>query len=326
MRRVGFVLLAMFAGCGAAGDRGSPPGAGWTTFHDPRNGLSVRFPSSWHRARVSLTPDLVDPRELLSLGSFPLSARPRGRCAQFPAPAMLRAGPRDVFLTIQERSGPASGDYPARRRPFALGRAGESEAEACGASARAWHSYWIAFRDAGRPFYALVLIGVRAPATRVRELRAVLDSLRFDRSTRFEAGPGVSGRLPPGWRLIDRRLAVAVPSDRQIAAATFTVPPGPPERNCTPAAALHRIGSRDALVYGFAYDEGTSLRDFPRRPAHFRLDPRALQPYECMGRSYLIRWREHGRGLQAHVYFGDRAGAARRREALQFLDDLVIEE
>jgi hypothetical protein len=45
-----------------------------------------------------------------------------------------------------------------------------------------------------------------------------------------------------------------------------------------------------------------------------------------MGRSYMLRWREHGMAVQAHVFLGEDAGAERRAQALELLDHLVLEE
>ncbi|MCW2991835.1 MAG: hypothetical protein JWM73_2429 [Solirubrobacterales bacterium] len=326
MRRCGLLALALLAGCGAAADHASPAAVGWTTFNDPANGLTARFPSTWQRARSSLTPHLSDPRELISLGTFAVPPARDADCAHLPVAAMRAAGPTDVFVSIQERAGAARDGFAPRARPFALGPADDSEATTCAPDPRPWRSHWVAFTDAGRPLYALVLIGEDAPAERVRELREVLDGLEFDRSTRFVAGPGVAGRLPSGWSLVERQLAAAVGPDQQIAAASFPVPPGPPDGNCTPRAALDRIGPGDAFVYAFAYTGHVTAGLFPPRPEHFALDPDTLAPYECMGESYLLRWSEHGRALQAHVYLGAGASAERRAEALRFLDDLVIEE
>lgn len=326
MRLPALLALAALAGCGASGDRPVSSPVGWTTFNDERNALTVTFPSTWRRAQRSLTPDLTDPLEIVSVGSFAPGPRDDDDCAQFPVGAMRAAGATDVFVSIQERTGRARGEFTPRERPFALGPADDSEANACVGGDRPWRTHWIPFADAGRPFYAFVLIGDEAPPERVEDLQAVLDGLRFEPSERFTAGRGNGGRLPPGWSLVRRRLAAAVSDENQIAAATFAVPPGPPDSHCTPAAALDRLGPDDAFVYVFAYDEGTSRDSFPPRPERFTLDPESLKPYECMGTSYLIRWREHGRGFQAHVYLGDGAGQQRQAEALRFLDDLVIGE
>ncbi len=60
------------------------PPPGWTTYRDDRRGYEVSFPSGWHRARRSLS-TVVDPREILSVATYPLRPTPRerkgyGRC------------------------------------------------------------------------------------------------------------------------------------------------------------------------------------------------------------------------------------------------------
>lgn len=330
MRRLAILLtgLGVLAGCGDSGDRATRTPTGWTTFHDAAGGVTVRFPSSWHRATESLTPNLLEPREILSLGTFPLAAGPHGHCSQMPVPALREAGAHDVFLTVQEREGAVRDErsFPPRTEPFDLGAADDSEAQACvGGERRPWRSHWVAFSDAGRPLYLLALIGEDAPPERVHELREVLDGLEFTRTRRFSLPQNVDGRLADGWNLIERRLAAAVGAEQQIAAGTFTVPAGPPDGNCTPAPALRRIDPDDAFVYAFEYAGDPGGRDpFPPRPPHFALDEESLQPYECVGVSYLLRWREHGRWFQAHLSFGEDAGADRRREALELLDNLAV--
>lgn len=179
-RRTTIALGAVAACLGGCGNLSAPsperPHAGWTSYHDARNGLSVRFPSSWWRARGSLTPALADPVEVLSLGTQRLRYRPNDRCAQMPVSALVALGPRDVFLSLQERRGPAPG-FPPRTRPLRL--PASSAADACAGGPRPWRSYWQSFSDSGRRFHLLAVVGNRAPARRVRELHEVIDGLRF---------------------------------------------------------------------------------------------------------------------------------------------------
>jgi hypothetical protein len=169
-------LAASVAGCGRSGAEPSAPDAGWTTFDDAARGVVVRFPSSWHRAPSRLTPFLAAPRELLALGTFALRPDGRGACAQMPVRALRAAGARDVLLTVLD-AGRATSRFPPRRRPFALGA--PTRALECVAPDPRRRAYWVPFRDAGRALYALVVVGAKAPGERVRELRRVLDSLRF---------------------------------------------------------------------------------------------------------------------------------------------------
>ena len=75
---------------------------GSVTYQDPNDAFSVTYPSDWIRAQENLTPRLVDPREILSLETFPMSADGPRSCEQFPAPAIEDLGPGDAFVSIQD--------------------------------------------------------------------------------------------------------------------------------------------------------------------------------------------------------------------------------
>jgi hypothetical protein len=67
----------MLPACGertAAGQRtaASPPAQ---LVNDPLHGIAVELPPGWQRATVSLTPNLEDPRDVLSVGTFALRYR-----------------------------------------------------------------------------------------------------------------------------------------------------------------------------------------------------------------------------------------------------------
>ena len=196
------VLAAVLAGCGTAPARHAGRGrAGWTSFRDARNGLTVRFPSAWHRVRGSLTPHLADPTEILSVGTMAVPHPVNETCPELPVAGLRAAGARDVFLSLQERRVPGDGFAP-RARPFRLGvgedesrPGGSSLAGTCARGRRPWWSYWRLFSDAGRRFYLLAVIGDQAPARRVRQLHQVIDSLRFERIDPHAPFPrGGSGR------------------------------------------------------------------------------------------------------------------------------------
>ena len=60
----------------------------WTTYRDKERRLEVSYPNDWYRSEEPLTPYLGDPKEILSLGSYPL--RPGGdRCAHHPVNALF---------------------------------------------------------------------------------------------------------------------------------------------------------------------------------------------------------------------------------------------
>lgn len=186
MRLAAVALIALVAtGCGAADREREPaiePRAGWTTYHDERRGYTATFPSGWHRARESLTPNLLAPREILSLGSYPLryDAEPRCPVPGCPVPALDGLGPTEVLLSIQE-AGRGAG-FPARRRPMRLPRddlRSPPGVKPCWRDRVEWTTFH-SFGDAGRNFYVFAAVGTRVSLRSRRELQHVLDSLRFE--------------------------------------------------------------------------------------------------------------------------------------------------
>jgi hypothetical protein len=74
--------------CGA----GRTAGSSTVPVTELGHGLSVQLPAGWQAAGVSLTPHLLDPREEMSVATFPLHYR-QGRCAQFPSGTLEDLGP-----------------------------------------------------------------------------------------------------------------------------------------------------------------------------------------------------------------------------------------
>lgn len=192
MRRATAVLAVASAGllaaCGEQGSRlaNRAGSAGPTTYRSAEWGYRVSFPSGWRRAHGRLSPKVTNPREILSLGTFPLRYRPTD-CEAFAGSAQQDVGPRDAFLTIQESSARSPDLFSLRPRRFGptAKAPGQPEAVKPIEAGSCPHSdalvHWFPFRDAGRAFYVLFAYGRSAP----RELRAeaygILDSLRFDR-------------------------------------------------------------------------------------------------------------------------------------------------
>jgi hypothetical protein len=163
-------VLVVLAGCGGGG---SP-----TTLHRA-DGLTYRVPAGWHVASRSLTPHLVNPRELFTAGTGRLVRRD-GLCSHLPSAALAAMKPDDVLVTVLERFRGTAG-FPARPQHFALGPAGASEAETCAGPHPAFASHWFGFRQSGRAFHVLVAVGTSASRARVREALALLDSMRIRR-------------------------------------------------------------------------------------------------------------------------------------------------
>jgi hypothetical protein len=157
------------------------------TYEDRRWGFTVAVPDEWQRATTSLTPSLVDPREILAVATFPLAAGD-GLCD-----SLKRISPAEAFVTVQERGRGAYGraDFPARPARFEPDPElpGTSEWPDCGGDRPPipMLDYWFGFSDAGRAFHVFVGVGNDAPPDVRRQAFRILDSLRFD--------PAVK----PGW-------------------------------------------------------------------------------------------------------------------------------
>lgn len=153
------------------------------TFDLGASNMVVAYPREWHLAEETLTLNLSDPREMFSLGSFPL--RPgQPNCAQVPTQALHDMGATDVFLTVQERT--SNADTTAfYARPDEFGPTSGStdhvfydclepeERDDIGAI------HWIWFTDQGRYFHVLVALGREAATTDVSAAWNVLDQLEI---------------------------------------------------------------------------------------------------------------------------------------------------
>jgi hypothetical protein len=181
MVAVGLGLLALGAGCGAARERqASAP----QTSSFQAHGLTVALPAGWQAAGTSLTPHLVDPREVLTVATYPLRYR-RTACAQVAGSALEDLGPRDAFVTLQERGrdpGSTWPDFPERPAHFGPQLGGRSEASACVPGAH-FSDHWFGFSAGGRHFHADVAFGPQASAATRAAAWTVLDSLRVDPAT-----------------------------------------------------------------------------------------------------------------------------------------------
>jgi hypothetical protein len=178
----GLVAAVLASGCGAA--RTVAPefesGGEGTRITNARHGYSVALPAGWHRAGRNLTPQLMDPREILSVATYPLRYTRRARCRipGCPTPALNGFRATDILMSIQERlhARTATEDVAIdlERRQAGLGAGPGS----CTRGRIAWYAFE-AFAEAGRSLYVLVVVGKRAPATARADLKRVLGSLRF---------------------------------------------------------------------------------------------------------------------------------------------------
>jgi hypothetical protein len=169
MRRTALLLTlaaAYLAGCDGAEDR---------TAELPRSvgadGVKMELPPGWHGASENLTPKLVNPREVLSVGTLRMRPTVRGSCTQLPTEAYAEMGPADGLITIQER-GQGRGSlrgYPARPAHFQV----RAQRGAHGCAPPSLNFQQFIFSDAGRRFYAYVALGKRGPED---EAESILDS------------------------------------------------------------------------------------------------------------------------------------------------------
>lgn len=293
--------------------------------------FTARLPAGWTLASESLTPHLVNPVEILSAGTFG-DMRPReGTCAQMPVGALERIGPDDAFVTVQERFGEPT--FPDRPEHFGLpDEVGNGDATACARKGGEFQEYWFGFRDAGRGFHVLVVLGRDAPAQRREEALALLDSIRFEQGPQGvhldpdmavhaeDSDARLSWVLVPPWRRYDWPMT-SVDGER-LAIGTFDLQRSAPDENCTPRAAIDALPPSGAFIYVFEYVDSQDhpVPDFPNRTGELVLG--GEQSFECLGESQMVRWRDHGRDFQAHLYFGPRAAEPLKRDALSILNSI----
>lgn len=177
------VLSAVSNRAGSDERPATPPGDGWTTAVIKSHGLTVGLPPGWRLSAESLTPHLSDPREVMSAATFPLRFR-SGRCNHMPDGALAAIGPADGFVSVQERGRSphaSSRDFPPRPAVFDAGaKQHPGDVAGCLGGTPKTVEYWIPFSDANRRFYALVVLGPRAPEQTRDEAFAILDRLHFD--------------------------------------------------------------------------------------------------------------------------------------------------
>ncbi|MHB8468303.1 MAG: hypothetical protein ACYDCH_00900 [Gaiellaceae bacterium] len=134
---------------------------------------------------------------------------------------------------------------------------------------------------------------------------------------------GVTVRYPPSWFATARPLTPVSWPSQIIALASYPLPTSDAGADgCEPKAALTRMPAGGAFVYGLDYGPlstaGVRPSDFPPEPKHFTLT--GFARYECMGPSYMVRFRSGGRAFQIHISLGRKAGRATRATVLRILD------
>ena len=177
----GLVAAVLATGCGATGCSATGTvapelrsGSEGSRITDVRHGYIVALPAGWFRARRNLTPQLLEPREILSVATYPLRYQRRARCRipGCPTPALNGFRATDILMSIQERmdARTTTGDVAIDlgRRQTGLGGTGN-----CTPGRVAWYAFE-SFAESGRSLYVLVVVGTRAPATARADLKRVL--------------------------------------------------------------------------------------------------------------------------------------------------------
>jgi hypothetical protein len=210
-RRDAVVVVAIAAALltlvlsGAIGSASGPPAAAPTKLASHRFGFTVNLPSGWSRAAERLVPKLLDPREILSAGTFAMPVGGGGNCGREPVAAIDSMHRGDALVSIQEfattprvrsrlaRTSPPLSTYSSAAR-LDLRREPRAPGERVPTSQALW-SATLPFRDHGRGFDALVYLkGTPSPA-RLEQVVSILKGLSFQPGA-YVALPGSAGSPP----------------------------------------------------------------------------------------------------------------------------------
>lgn len=200
LRTSAYALAAavLAAGCGATGTvaQERERAAEAARINDAQRGFSLTLPAGWHRAGSNLTPQLTEPREILTVATYPLRYARRARCsvAGCPTPALNGFRATAILLSIQERmdAKPAGKDVPIALRDQ------RAVSARCARDRVAWFAFE-PFSEAGRRLYAFVAMGKRAPASAKADLERLLASLRFSERRSTSLVVARKGEVNGGW-------------------------------------------------------------------------------------------------------------------------------
>jgi len=135
-------------------------------------------------------------------------------------------------------------------------------------------------------------------------------------------GDRISIRYPPGWTATNRPLTAVTSPGQLVAIGSYRFPTSIAGADgCEPKEALDAIPAGGAFIFGWDYGQlpqAEMRKSFPPKPREFKLT--GLANYECMGHSYMVRFRSAGRAFQIHIYLGPKATVATRTTVLRILD------
>lgn len=229
-RKAALASLLVLGAIGVAGTAafGSADGSSSArSYGSNRYGFQFGLPVGWHPARARLVPKLLDPLEILSVGTSVLPVGGGGDCDREPVAAIERMRPGDALLSVQEYTVTAAmrprigtGEAPPRLSiaigELALRRALHRPGERIPALEDLWTAT-LPFTAHGRWFDALVYVRGRPAPARLRQVRAIIGSLRF-RPSRSARGP--AARRSGAGRPARARRAAAAAAGRARPAAT----------------------------------------------------------------------------------------------------------
>jgi hypothetical protein len=190
------LILTAIAVAGTAAFGSAESSSSARSYGSHRYGFRLELPVGWHPAQARLVPKLLDPLEILSVGTSALPVGGGGDCDREPVAAIERLRPGDALLSVQEytvtaamRSRIGTGAAPPRLAAaigeLTLRRSLHRPGERIPAPEDLW-SATLPFTAQGRWFDALVYVRGRPAAARLRQLRAILAGLRF-RAPRMES-------------------------------------------------------------------------------------------------------------------------------------------
>lgn len=149
----------------------------WTTYESEDHDFTVSYPSDWMKADRSLTPNLQDPTEIFSVGTFSLKPGP-SECAQFAGHAMHNMDLHDALVSFQESLGPLEGRHVIDRpeTTFSLKSGYPTEAQECEEDPTPFVDRLIPFTYGDRSFYAYAAWGESASSATKEDVLGILDS------------------------------------------------------------------------------------------------------------------------------------------------------
>jgi hypothetical protein len=179
------LALAIAAAVALSGPAGlAATGSGGDRVSSSRYAYSAAVPEGWHRSRARLVPDLLMPREIVSLGNFPMRVGGGGDCGREPSASIRAMRPGDALLTVQEvavtpRLRPRLPRlFPPRSPNLGLASARGAAWRGTPATAGPIRYAKILFGESGRAFEALAYVDGSSPLLR-RQVEGALEGLRF---------------------------------------------------------------------------------------------------------------------------------------------------